>query len=170
MPNNVTVQYEDTVNLSIEKASNTCIQWLEGQHKAKITKKSKPPNLIIAKQGTMMANSGFDPNWKKNIRINLFDTGENQTLVRVEARILSRNIRTSHIEKLKNRWWEGLFKNLYSLLVKIEGGKKEKKVEAQPTFAPEEQVEIKAQFCPGCGKKIDEKVKYCPACGVEIED
>ena len=170
MPTKVSVQYEETLKISIQKVYDLCIQWLEGQQKANIAKKSKPPTHILAKQGTMMTNSGFDPNWKKSIRINLFDMGGEKTMVRLEASPISRNIRSSHIEKLKQAWWEGLFKGLFSLLVQMEGGKKEKKVEIQPTFDPEEQVEIQAQFCPGCGKKIEEKIKFCPACGVEIED
>jgi len=170
MPTKLTVQYEENIQLSIEKVFDICIQWLEGQHKAKIAKKTKAPTHILAKQGTMMTNSGFDPLWKKSIRINLFDMGGDKTLIKLDATPISRNIRSSKIEKLKQAWWDGLFKGLFSLLVKMEGGTKEKKVEKQPEFKPVEQLEIQAKFCPGCGKEIKEAIKYCPACGVDISE
>jgi ribosomal protein S27AE len=169
MVNKATVNYEDTLKLPIEKVYEVSVQWLQGQHKAKVGKKSRAPNFIIAKQGTMMTSSGFDPNWKKQIRMNLFEVDGDKTLIQIEATILSRNIRTKHIEKLKQAWWNGLFSNLFSLLVKMEGGRKEKAPKLEPTYKPEEVVELKAKFCPSCGKKLEEKITICPSCGVEVD-
>ncbi len=170
IPPKVSVNYEDTIHLPILTAFDYSMQWLHGQQKVKIGKKTNPPFLIEAKQGTMMTNSGFDPNWKKQIKINFFDIQGEQTLVRVEATILSRNIRTSHIEKLKLAWWDGLFSSLYSLLVKMEGGiRKETLKTVGPPIRVEQVEALKAKFCANCGKKIEEGITICPSCGIEIE-
>ena len=114
---NVTVIYEETLQISVHKAFELAMQWLKSQHKAKI-KKSTPPNFIEAKQGTMMTNTGHDPNWKKRIRINLYTLNNSKTLIRVEASPLSRNI--LRVEKLKQSWYRGLFSHLFTLLKTIE--------------------------------------------------
>ena len=170
MPNKVSVEYEDTINLPINKVYDLSYQWLEGQHKAKIGRKSNPPFLIIAKQGTIMTNSGFDPNWKKALRINFFDIEGQKTLVRLQATILSRNIRTKHIEKLKQAWWNGLFSSLFSLLVQMEGGTKKDTPTPTPiAIMPAQATTSKARFCPNCGQKLEESITICPSCGVEVE-
>jgi len=101
----VNVIYEETLQIPISKAFELAMQWLNSQHKAKI-KKSTPPTFI----GTMMTNTGHDPNWKKRIRINLYDLNNSKTLIRVEAHPLSRNI--LRVEKLKQSWYNGLFSHL----------------------------------------------------------
>jgi len=111
---NVTVIYEETLQISLNKAFKLSMQWLSSQHKAKI-KKSTPPTFIEAKQGTMMTNTGHDPNWKKRVRINLYDLNDGKTLIRVEASPLSRNI--LRVEKLKNSWYNGLFSHLFTIYV-----------------------------------------------------
>ncbi|GAH08251.1 unnamed protein product, partial [marine sediment metagenome] len=114
---NVNVIYEETLQISVDKAFELSMQWLNSQHKAKI-KKYTPPTFIEAKQGTMMANTGRDPNWKKRIRINLYDLKNGKTLIRVEATPLSRTI--LRVDKLKKSWYNGLFSSLFSLLKRIE--------------------------------------------------
>ncbi len=113
----VTVIYEETLQISIDKAFELAMQWITSQHKAKI-KKHTPPTFIEAKQGTMNTNTGHDPNWKKRIRINFYDLKNNKILIRVEATPLSRTI--LRVEKLKQSWYNGLFSNLFSLLERIE--------------------------------------------------
>ncbi|GAI93457.1 unnamed protein product, partial [marine sediment metagenome] len=54
---NVTVIYEETLQIPIDKAFELAMQWITGQHKAKI-KKHTPPTFIEAKQGTMNTNTG----------------------------------------------------------------------------------------------------------------
>jgi hypothetical protein len=169
MPTKVIVQYEDTIKMNIGKVFDLTMQWLHGQHKPKIGKKTNPPFYIEAKQGTMNASTGYDPVWKKNIRINFFDMEGKATLVRVIAQPIARNIRSSKIEKLKMAWWNGLFSSLFSLLVKMEGGpRKEVQIQAAPTLTPTEDTELKARFCPNCGKKIEQSVDICPDCGTEV--
>ena len=73
----VNVIYEETIQIPVNNAVELAMQWLTSQHKAKI-KKSTPPTFIEAKQGTMMTNTGHDPNWKKRIRINLYDLNNNK--------------------------------------------------------------------------------------------
>lgn len=68
----VNVIYEENIQIDVKKAFNLTLQWLSGQHKAKI-KISSPPTFIEPKQGTMMTNTGHDPNWKKRIRINFYE-------------------------------------------------------------------------------------------------
>ena len=75
------------------------MQWLKSQHKAKI-RRYAPPTFIKAKQGTMMTNTGHDPNWKKRIRINFYDLKNGKTMLRVEATLLSRTI--LRVDKLKD--------------------------------------------------------------------
>ncbi|MHA1150716.1 MAG: hypothetical protein ACTSR8_21045 [Promethearchaeota archaeon] len=102
MPTKVVIEFEDIIHLPIAKTFELALQWLQGQHKARILKKTSAPTYIEAKQGTMNTSSGFDPQWKKHLWINLFDKGGAETLVRVRALPISRNIRTSHIPKLKD--------------------------------------------------------------------
>jgi len=54
---NVTVIYEETLQIPIDKAFELAMQWITGQHKAKI-KKYTPPTFIEAKQGIL--TSGCD--------------------------------------------------------------------------------------------------------------
>ncbi len=153
---NVTVIYEETLQIPIDKAFELAMQWITGQHKAKI-KKHTPPTFIEAKQGTMNTNTGHDPNWKKRIRINFYDLKNNKTLIRVEATPLSRTIR--RVDKLKNSWYNGLFSNLFSLLERIEES-------SPPKALPKQKSE--ALHCHNCGNKIDKDTIICPACGIEI--
>ncbi len=157
----VNVIYEENLQIPLEKAFNLTMQWLSSQHKAKI-KVSRPPIFIDAKQGTMMTNTGHDPNWKKRIRISFYELEGKKTLVRVEATPLSRNI--LRVEKLKQSWYEGLFSHLFSLLQSVEQkGKPEGVVEANFEQHPE------PKYCPNCGKKIEEKTVICSICGIEID-
>jgi len=152
----VTVIYEETLQISVDKAFELAMQWLKSQHKAKI-KKSTPPTFIEAKQGTMMTNTGHDPNWKKRIRINLYDLNSNKTLIRVEASPLSRNI--LRVEKLKQSWYRGLFSHLFTLLRTIE--------EITPPKALSTNIGAKLH-CSNCGNKIDKDTKICPNCGIDV--
>jgi len=153
---NVTVIYEETLQISIDKAFELAIQWITSQHKAKI-KKYTPPTFIEAKQGTMNTNTGHDPNWKKRIRINFYDLKNSKTLIRVEATPLSRTI--LRVEKLKNSWYNGLFSNLFSLL---------KKIEESPPLKTLPKQKSEASHCHNCGNKIDKDTIICPSCGIEI--
>ena len=147
----VNVIYEENVPLNIEKTYEIALQWLNGTHKAKI-KKSNPPKFIEAKQGTVMANTGHDPNWKKRIRINLYELEGSKTLIRVEASPLSRNV--LRVEKLKKSWYDGLFSHLFTLLYEVG---------SQP-----KQNEILTRVCPYCGSKIEDDIETCTSCGTKI--
>lgn len=153
---NVNVIYEETLQISVNRAFELAMQWLISQHKAKI-KKSTPPTFIEAKQGTMMTNTGRDPNWKKRIRINFYDLENSKTLIRVEATPLSRTI--LRVDKLKNSWYNGLFSNLFSLLERIEES-------PTPKILPKQKSE--PLHCTNCGNKIDTDTIICPSCGIEI--
>ena len=153
---NVNVIYEETLKISVDKAFELSMQWLSSQHKAKI-KKYNPPTFIEAKQGTMMTNTGHDPNWKKRIRINLYDLNDNKTLIRVEATPLSRTI--FRVDKLKHSWYNGLFSNLFSLLERIEES-------TTPKDLPKQVNE--ALHCHNCGNKIEKGIKICPNCGIDV--
>jgi len=169
---NVSVIYEETLQIPIDKAFELAMQWITSQHKAKI-KKYTPPTFIEAKQGTMNTNTGHDPNWKKRIRINFYDLKNSKTLIRVEATPLSRTIRRveklknswynsrtiRRVEKLKNSWYNGLFSNLFSLLKKIEES-------PPPKTLPKQKSET--SHCHNCGNKIDKDTIICPSCGIEI--
>jgi len=153
---NVNVIYEETLHIPVSKAFELSMQWLRSQHKAKI-KKYSLPTFIEAKQGTMMTNTGHDPNWKKRVRINFYDLKNGKTLIRVEATPLSRTI--LRVDKLKISWYNGLFSNLFSLLKRIE--------ENPPTkILPIQNSE--ASHCHNCGNKIDKGTKICPNCGIDI--
>jgi hypothetical protein len=155
----VNVVYEEKLQINAQKAFDITMQWLSGQHKAKI-KTSTPPTFIDAKQGTMMTNTGHDPNWKKRIRINFYTLEGNQTLVRVEAIPLARNI--FRVEKLKQSWYEGLFSHLFSLFNTYgETSRQEKKVEPKIIQG------LKIVYCSYCGKQVEENAKICPSCGIE---
>jgi hypothetical protein len=151
-----TVNYEQKFALDINKAFDLTVQWLNGQHKAKL-KKITRPSFIEAKQGTMMANTGHDPNWKKRIRINLYNVDNNYILVRIEATPLSRNI--IRLEKLKQSWFHGLFSHLFSLL----GAVKSSNQSSEPI------VETNLRKCSNCGEKIDIEAIICPLCGIDIK-
>jgi hypothetical protein len=153
---NVTVIYEETLQIPIDKAFELAIQWISRQHKAKI-KKQTPPTFIEAKQGTMNTNTGHDPNWKKRIRINFYDLKNNKILIRVEATPLSRTI--LRVEKLKQSWYNGLFSSLFSLLERIEETTTLKTLPKQVNGA---------LHCHNCGNKIDKDTIICPSCGIEI--
>ena len=153
---NVTVIYEETFQISIDNVFKLAMQWLNSQHKAKI-KKSTPPTFIEAKQGTMMANTGHDPNWKKRIRINLYDLNNNKTMIRVEATPLSRNI--LRVEKLKQSWYSGLFSHLFTLLRTIE------ETATSEVLSPNIDAKL---HCNNCGNKIDKDAIICSSCGIEI--
>ena len=144
---NVSVIYEENVPLNIEKTYEITLQWLNGTHKAKI-KKSNPPKFIEAKQGTLMANTGHDPNWKKRIRINFYELEGSQTLLRVEATPLSRNI--LRVEKLKKSWYDGLFSQLFSLFHSVKSQSSQRKV--------------LTRACPYCGSKIEDDIEICTSC------
>jgi len=153
---NVTVNYEETFQIDIEKAYDLTIQWLHSQYKPKIKKTSKP-TFIEAKQGTMMTSTGHDPNWKKKIRINFYQIKGFQTLIRIEASPLSRTI--FRVDKLRHSWFEGLFSHLFSLLSTIE---------KSSTPITTSNHEIKIKICPNCGKEFDEDIIICPTCGIDI--
>jgi len=141
----VNVIYEETLQIPISKVFELAMQWLNSQHKAKI-KKSTPPTFIEAKQGTMMANTGHDPNWKKRIRINLYDLNNRKTLIR-------------RVEKLKQSWYNGLFSHLFTLLRTIE------ETTIHEVLLPN--IDAKSQ-CYNCGNKINKDTKICPNCGIDI--
>jgi rubrerythrin len=153
---NVNVIYEETIHIPIEKAFELSMQWLNSQHKAKI-KKNNPPTFIEAKQGTMNTNTGHDPNWKKRIRINLYDLENGKSLIRVEATPLSRTI--FRVDKLKESWYNGLFTNLFSLLEKME-------INFPLNTSPKQN--HKVLYCRNCGNKIDNEAKICPNCGIDV--
>lgn len=154
------LHYENSFKIDIKKAFTLTNQWLASQHKAKI-KKSTPHSFIEAKQGTMMTNTGHDPNWKKRIRINFYQLEQNNILIRIEATPIGRNI--LRLDKLKKSWYNGLFSHLFSMLRS-----------AQETETKEElgKHELKAKklskYCANCGKKVDEDTIICPRCGVDI--
>ena len=148
---NVNLVYEETVPINIQKAFEITLQWLKGTHKPKI-KKIDAPNFIEAKQGTIMTNSGHDPNWKKRIRISFYDIEGKQTLLRLEASPLSRNI--VRIEKLKRSWYDRLFFQLFSLL---------QSVGTQTT-----KNEVATKICRYCGAKIEEQLEICPKCNTPL--
>jgi hypothetical protein len=155
------VIYEENLQISIERAFDITMQWLNSQYKAKI-KESTPHKFIDAKQGTMMTSTGHDPNWKKRIRVSFYELGGGKTLIRVEATPLSRNI--LRVEKLKQSWYDGLFSHLFSLLHTVG---RDSPTEMTTEMKSEEQPNIK--YCPNCGKKIVEKTKICSMCGVIID-
>ncbi|MFW9821857.1 MAG: zinc ribbon domain-containing protein [Candidatus Thorarchaeota archaeon] len=157
----VNVIYEEVLQIPQKKAFEITMQWLSSQHKAKI-KSSTPPKFIEAKQGTMMTNTGHDPDWKKRIRINFYEVEGIKTLVRVEATPLSRNI--MRVEKLKQSWYDGLFSYLFSLLHSIEISK----VTGTSTKLDPNEIHV-IKYCPNCGKNIDENIVICPLCGIEIQ-
>jgi len=156
----VNVIYEDNFRLDLIKAFEITEQWLRGQYKAKI-KTLTPPKFIEAKQGTMMTNTGHDPNWKKRIKISFFELASNNIMVRIEAAPLARNI--FRVEKLKQSWFEGLFSHLFSLLKTVE---KQPKTETREK--PESKEGFEINYCSNCGKKIEEKPLICPSCGIDI--
>ncbi|KKM91930.1 hypothetical protein LCGC14_1223530 [marine sediment metagenome] len=156
----VNVIYEDNFRLDLVKAFEITEQWLRGQHKAKI-KTLTPPKFIEAKQGTMMTNTGHDPNWKKRIRISFFELASNNIMIRIEAAPIARNV--FRVEKLKQSWYDGLFSYLFSLLKTVE---KQPKTEIREKFESKEGYEIK--YCPNCGKKIVDITIICSSCGIDI--
>lgn len=157
----ISITYEEKLQIDTQKAFELTQQWLGGQYKAKI-KKSTPPTFIEAKQGTMMTNTGHDPNWKKRITINFYTLEGNQTLVRVEAIPLARNI--FRVEKLKQSWYNGLFSHLFSLLKTYDQSTKHEKIKETNVIEGS-----KIRYCTYCGNKIEENVKICPSCGIQIE-
>ena len=157
----VSVNYEENLPIDVQKAFDITMQWLQNQHKVKI-KISTPPTSIEAKQGTMMTNTGHDPNWKKRIRINFYSMEGNQTLIRVEATPLARNI--FRVEKLKQSWYNGLFSHLFSLLNTL--GKTSKQ---ETILEPNIIQGLKIKYCSYCGKKIEEAITICSDCGTKIE-
>jgi hypothetical protein len=154
------VIYENRFNLDLNRAFNLANQWLNSQHKAKI-KKSTPPSFIEAKQGTLMANSGHDPNWKKRIRINLYQLEQNKILIRIEAMPIARNI--LRIEKLKQSWYNGLFSHLFSILQSAQATKQNEEISKK-----EVATKISTKYCSNCGKEVDANAIICPRCGVDI--
>ena len=157
----VNVIYEENVQLDIQKSFDLAMQWLKSQHKAKV-KTSNPPTFIEAKQGTMMTNTGHDPNWKKRIRINFYELEGSKTLIRVEAKPLARNI--FRVEKLKQSWYDGLFIHLFSLLQTYK-----ESAEAEAILKPKIIHGSKIKYCTYCGKKIDKIATICPSCGIDIK-
>ncbi len=157
----VNVNYEEKLSIDIQKAFDMTMQWLNGQYKAKI-KNSSPPTFIEAKQGTMMTSTGHDPNCKKRIRINFYTLEGNQTLIRVEAMPLARNV--FRVEKLKQSWYNGLFSHLFSLFHTLQETSKQEKVLETNIIQGS-----KIRYCSYCGKKIEETAQICPTCGINIE-
>lgn len=157
----VNVVYEEKLKINVQKAFDLTKQWLIGQYKAKI-KTSTPPTFIEAKQGTMMTNTGHDPNWKKRITINFYTLEGNYTLVRVEATPLARNV--FRVEKLRQSWYNGLFSRLFSLLKTYDKSSKQEKVKDTNVIEGR-----KIKYCTYCGNKIEENVQICPSCGIQIE-
>ncbi|MFX1570968.1 MAG: zinc-ribbon domain-containing protein [Promethearchaeota archaeon] len=157
----INVVYEEKLPIDAQKAFDLTIQWLNGQYKSKI-KTSNPPLFIEAKQGTMMTNTGHDPNWKKRIMINFYTLEGNQTLIRVEATPLARNI--FRVDKLKQSWYDGLFSHLFSLLQTV-GPSIKHEIPGKPNIIQG----IKLKYCKYCGNRIEETAKICPICGIDIE-
>jgi len=157
----INVIYEERLHINASKAFDLTLQWLRGQFKAKI-KTSTPPTFIEAKQGTMMTNTGHDPNWKKRIIINFYTLEGHQTLIRVEAIPLARNV--FRVEKLKQSWYKGLFSHLFSLLKTYDQSSKDEKVKETNVVEGR-----KIKYCTYCGNKIEENVQICPSCGIQIE-
>ncbi|MFX1417474.1 MAG: zinc ribbon domain-containing protein [Promethearchaeota archaeon] len=153
--------YEEKLQISSQKAFDLTMQWLSTQYKAKI-KSSTPHTFIEAKQGTMMTNTGRDPNWRKKILINFYELEGNQTLIRVEAIPIGRTI--FRVDKLKQSWFNGLFSHLFSLLKTFGKSPIQEKFKEQTII---QGLEIK--YCSYCGKKIEETAKICPSCGIEIQ-
>ena len=156
----VNVIYEKSLHIDIEKAYDLALQWLESQYKAKIKTTSRP-TFIEAKQGTMMTNTGHDPNWKKRIRISFYELADGETLIRVETTPLARNV--LRVEKLKRSWYEGLFSHLFSLF-HTAGDESQSKVTEKTD--PVEKSKVK--YCTNCGKRIDDESIICPLCGIDI--
>jgi len=156
----VTVSYEKYFDIELNKAFELTLQWLNSQHKVKI-KKSSPPSFIEVKQGTMMTNTGHDPNWKKLIRISFYSLEKTNTLVRIQATPLSRTI--FRVDKLKQSWYDGLFSYLFSILQKAQesAGKKEI-IKMKPI------TQATKKCCSNCGKQIDKDAVICPRCGVDF--
>ncbi|MFX1316672.1 MAG: hypothetical protein ACFE9T_12475 [Promethearchaeota archaeon] len=150
-----TVDYEEKLNISVNKAFDLTLRWLKSQHKTKI-KQISPSTFIEATQGTMMTSTGHDPNWKKRIRISFYNLEGEQTLIRVEAIPLARTV--FRVEKLKQSWFDGLFTKLFSLLHNY--GQEAK---------PESNLQLTTRFCDFCKEKIDNTTKYCPFCGIKID-
>jgi hypothetical protein len=157
----INVVYEEKLQIDAQTAFDLTLQWLNGQYKSKI-KTSNPPIFIEAKQGTMMTSTGHDPNWKKRILINFYTLEGNQTLIRVEAMPLARNI--FRVEKLKQSWYKGLFFHLFSLLQT--GGASSKQEKPLKTSIVQG---IKIRYCSYCGNKIEKTVEICPSCGIKID-
>ena len=157
----INVVYEEKLQIETQKAFDLTIQWLSGQYKSKI-KISNPPLFIEAKQGTMMTNTGHDPNWKKRIMINFYTLESNQTLIRVKAIPLARNI--FNVDKLKQSWYIGLFCHLFSLLQTV-GPSLKQEVPGKPNVIQG----IKLKYCKYCGNRIEETAIICPTCGINIE-
>lgn len=155
------VSFEENVQLGIQKAFDVTMQWLRSQHKAKI-KTSRPPSFIEAKQGTMMTNTGHDPNWKKKIRVSFYELEDNQTLIRVDAVALARNI--VRIEKLRRSWYDGLFSHLFSLLQSYTKPSQSSLTSTSKGFGTSN-----LKHCHNCGNKISEDMVICPACGIDIQ-
>ena len=153
--------YEEKFPINAQKAFELTLQWLKGQHKTKI-KTSTPHTFIEAKQGTIMTNTGHDPNWKKRVLINFYTLEGNQTLIRVDAIPLARTI--FRVEKLKQSWYNGLFSHLFSLLKSYTNKSKPEKF-----IEPHIIQGLKIKYCSYCGKKVEEAAKICPSCGIEIE-
>ncbi|MHA2048137.1 MAG: hypothetical protein ACW986_00845 [Promethearchaeota archaeon] len=149
--------YEESLPYSIEKVYDRTLQWLGSQFKAKI-KTTSPPTFIEAKQGTMMTNTGHDPNWKKRIRISLYEQEGGKTLLRVEATPLARNV--LRVEKLKRSWYEGLFIHLFSLF------RTETQSKVIENTDPSEKSLVR--YCVNCGRRIEDKLIICPSCGIDI--
>ena len=154
------LHYENRFNIDIKKAFTLTSQWLSSQNKAKI-KKSTPHSFIEAKQGTMMANTGHDPNWKKKICISFYQLDQNKTLVRIEATPIARNI--FRLDKLKKSWYNGLFNHLFSILQTAQETELKEEKLKQETKGP-----VITKYCENCGKKVDQNAIICPRCGVDI--
>lgn len=153
----VNVIYEEIFPYNIQKVYDRTLQWLGSQYKA-IIKKTSPPTYIEAKQGTMMTNTGHDPNWKKRIKISFYELEESKTRIRVEATPLARNI--LRVEKLRRSWYEGLFIHLFSIFRTDTQSKLIEKIDPRNTS-------IK-KYCTNCGRRLEDNIIICPTCGIDI--
>ena len=158
---NTSIFYEEKLQIPPQRAFDLTMQWLIGLNKIKI-KISTPYTFIEAKQGTMMTHTGHDPNWRKRIRINFYGLEGNQTLIRLEAIPLARNI--FRVEKLKESWYNGLFSHLFSLLNTYRESARHEKISESSVIQGQ-----KIKYCSFCGNQIEESSKICPSCGIEGE-
>ena len=156
-----TVSYEGKFGLDLKKAYDLTSQWLNNQYKVRI-KKNFPLQLIEAKQGTKITNTGHDPNWRKLIRISFYEIQENKVHIRIEASPLARTM--FRTEKLRESWYNGLFIGLFNLLHDAQDTPIEQEISND-----HQQDSKSSNDCQTCGKKIDQSMYYCTNCGIKLK-